>query len=51
MTWAKCVLMSLASLWLFLVPLSTASGAGPGEKVEVTIFYSADICGYLEPCG
>ncbi|MDZ7270749.1 MAG: hypothetical protein ONB30_03220 [candidate division KSB1 bacterium] len=22
-----------------------------GEEVELTIFYSADICGYLEPCG
>ncbi|MCR4437508.1 MAG: hypothetical protein QHJ34_00500 [bacterium] len=30
---------------------ASAPEVKPGEKVELTIFYSADICGYLEPCG
>ncbi len=30
---------------------SATSLAAQAEEVEVTIFYSADICGYLEPCG
>ncbi|MBC7188399.1 MAG: hypothetical protein H5U38_15340 [Calditrichaeota bacterium] len=43
-------------LQLFAVGICLFLGASAlevraAEKVELTIFYSSDICGYLEPCG
>lgn len=48
MRYAACISV-LIVLALLLWPDSSQSARG--KKQKVTIFYSSDICGYLEPCG
>lgn len=48
MRYAACI-SALIMLALLLWPDSSQSARG--KKQKVTIFYSSDICGYLEPCG
>ncbi len=44
---ARFLVLIVLALLLWADPCASAQG----KKLEVTIFYSSDICGYLEPCG
>ncbi|MGQ9561147.1 MAG: hypothetical protein ACUVWA_11595 [Candidatus Oleimicrobiaceae bacterium] len=47
----RCTAYFLVLMVLALLLWSDRLQSAQGKKRKVTIFYSSDICGYLEPCG